>query len=85
MVAKFSGQDRAVVAAGVRSIIGESITLADVQKPLDFAYKYGVVDKHYDARDALEFCSRDVASLGETKYERRARHRIRNCTLRRGR
>jgi NitT/TauT family transport system substrate-binding protein len=53
MVAKFSGQDRAVVAAGVRSIIGESITLADVQRPLDFAYKYGVVDKQYDARVML--------------------------------
>jgi hypothetical protein len=34
MVAKFSGQDRAVIAAGVRSVIGETISLANVQTPL---------------------------------------------------
>jgi NitT/TauT family transport system substrate-binding protein len=49
MVAKFSGQDPAVIGAGVRSVIGETITLADVQKPLDFAFKYGVIDKTYEA------------------------------------
>lgn len=53
MVAKFTGQDPAVIAAGVRSTIGERITLADVQKPLDFAYKYGVIDKQYDAKAVL--------------------------------
>jgi NitT/TauT family transport system substrate-binding protein len=50
MVAKFSGQDPSVLGAGVRSVIAESIALPDVQKPLDFAYKYGVIDKSYDAR-----------------------------------
>jgi ABC-type nitrate/sulfonate/bicarbonate transport system substrate-binding protein len=52
MVSKFSGQNPATVAAGVRTIIGEQITMADVQKPLDFAYRHGVVDRHYDA-DAM--------------------------------
>lgn len=53
MVAKFSGQDPALLKNGVRSITGESITLADVQKPLDFAYKYGIVDKDFDASAVL--------------------------------
>lgn len=53
MVAKFSGQDPTLLKNGVRSITAESITLADVQKPLDFAYKYGIVDKDFDARLVL--------------------------------
>jgi NitT/TauT family transport system substrate-binding protein len=53
MVSKFSGQNPAMVAAGVRTIIGEQITTADVQKPLDFAYRHGVVDKQYDAKAML--------------------------------
>jgi NitT/TauT family transport system substrate-binding protein len=53
MVAKFSGQDPALVSHSVRSITAESITLADVQKPLDFAYKYGIIDKTFDASAVL--------------------------------
>ena len=53
MVAKFSGQDPAVISAGVRSVIGETISLPDVQMPLDFAYNHGVIDKQYDARAML--------------------------------
>lgn len=53
LVAAFSGQDPALLGQGVRSITAESISLADVQKPLDFAYKYGVIDRHYDAKDML--------------------------------
>lgn len=53
MVAKFSGQDPKLLAAGVRAIVADSVTLADVQKPLDFAFKYGVIDRHYDAKSVL--------------------------------
>ena len=53
MVAQFTKQDPAQIRAGVRTVIAESITLADVQAPLDFAYKYGVIDKQYDARSML--------------------------------
>jgi NitT/TauT family transport system substrate-binding protein len=53
MVAQFTKQDPAQIRAGVRTIIAESVTLADVQAPLDFAYKYGVIDKQYDARGML--------------------------------
>jgi ABC-type nitrate/sulfonate/bicarbonate transport system substrate-binding protein len=53
MVAQFTKQDPAQIRAGVRTVIAESITLADVQTPLDFAYKYGVIDKPYDARAML--------------------------------
>jgi NitT/TauT family transport system substrate-binding protein len=53
MVAQFTKQDPAQIRAGVRTIIAESITVADVQAPLDFAYKYGVIDKAYDARAML--------------------------------
>ena len=53
MVAQFTKQDPAQVRAGVRTVIAENITLADVQKPLDFAFKYGMMDKQYDARVML--------------------------------
>jgi NitT/TauT family transport system substrate-binding protein len=53
MVAQFTKQDPAQIRAGVRTVIAESITVADVQKPLDFAYKYGIIDKQYDARPML--------------------------------
>jgi NitT/TauT family transport system substrate-binding protein len=50
IVAQFSSQDPALLREGVRSTLAESISLADVQKPLDFAFKYGVIDKQYDAK-----------------------------------
>lgn len=53
MVAQFTKQDPAQIRAGVRTIIADSITVADVQKPLDFAFRFGLVDKHYDARTML--------------------------------
>jgi NitT/TauT family transport system substrate-binding protein len=53
LVAAFSGQDPSLLGHGVRTVIAESITLADVQKPLDFAFKYGVIDQHYDAGPML--------------------------------
>jgi NitT/TauT family transport system substrate-binding protein len=53
LVAQFSGQDPALLREGVRSTLAESISLADVQKPLDFAFKYGIIDKAYDAKQVL--------------------------------
>src|ERR1019366_7054297 len=53
MVAQFSGQDPAILSHGVRTATGESITVPEVQKPLAFAYKHGVIDQHFDARLVL--------------------------------
>jgi NitT/TauT family transport system substrate-binding protein len=49
MVAQFTGQDPAVVSRGIRSVTADTITLADIQRPLDFAVKYGLVAKGFDA------------------------------------
>jgi ABC-type nitrate/sulfonate/bicarbonate transport system substrate-binding protein len=53
MVAQFSKQDPNQIREGVRTIIAESISLADIQKPLDFAFAHNVIDKHYDAKVML--------------------------------
>jgi NitT/TauT family transport system substrate-binding protein len=53
MVAQFTKQDPAQLREGVRTIVSTGISLADVQKPLDFAYKYGVIDKQYEAKALL--------------------------------
>jgi NitT/TauT family transport system substrate-binding protein len=53
IVAQFSSQDPALLRAGVRSTLAETISLADVQKPLDFAFAHGIIDKQYDARAVL--------------------------------
>lgn len=53
MVAAFTGQNPAMIAAGVRSITTQSVTLAEVQRPLDFAFTHGVIDRHYDAKVML--------------------------------
>jgi NitT/TauT family transport system substrate-binding protein len=53
MVAAFSGQDPAVLARGIRSTTAETVTAADFQGPLDFAYKCGVIDQHFDLSGVL--------------------------------
>jgi NitT/TauT family transport system substrate-binding protein len=53
MVAQFSKQDPAQIKAGVRTVLAETLALPYIQRPLDFAYKYGVIDKQYDARVLL--------------------------------
>jgi NitT/TauT family transport system substrate-binding protein len=53
MVAAFSGQDPSQLRAGVRSITAEGISLPDVQRPLDFALKYGFIDKTFDVNGIL--------------------------------
>jgi NitT/TauT family transport system substrate-binding protein len=53
MVAQFSKQDPTQIKEGVRTILAESVSLSDIQKPLDFAFKNGVIDKQYDAKALL--------------------------------
>jgi NitT/TauT family transport system substrate-binding protein len=53
LVAKFSGQDPVQLARGLRSTTAESITLAEMQAPLDFAYKWGVITQHFDLSGLL--------------------------------
>jgi NitT/TauT family transport system substrate-binding protein len=53
LVAAFSGQDAAVLGRGIRSTTAETVTAADFQGPLDFAYKSGVIDQHFDLSGVL--------------------------------
>ncbi|MGA2394515.1 MAG: ABC transporter substrate-binding protein [Candidatus Lustribacter sp.] len=53
LVAQFSGQDPGQLASGLRSTTAESITLAEMQAPLDFAYKWGVITQHFDLSGLL--------------------------------
>lgn len=48
LVSQFTGQNPATIASGVRSITAETFVLADVQKPLDVAVRYGVIEKPFD-------------------------------------
>jgi len=53
LVAAFSGQDAATLAKGPRNPIAEAVSLAELQAPLDFAYKYGVIAQHVDLSTIL--------------------------------
>jgi NitT/TauT family transport system substrate-binding protein len=53
LVAKFTGQDAAQVRTAVRATSAVAITLPDVQRPLDFAYKYKLIDHPLDAAAML--------------------------------
>ena len=53
MVAAFTGQEAAVLARGIRSNTAETLLLSDVQKPLDFAVKYGILEKGFDVAGIL--------------------------------
>lgn len=53
MVAAFTGQEASQVARSIRSITAESISLADVQAPLDFALKYGIIAQRFDVAGLL--------------------------------
>jgi NitT/TauT family transport system substrate-binding protein len=53
LVAAFSGQDAVAVASGFRSITAETVTLAELQAPLDFAYKWGIISQHIDLSGLL--------------------------------
>jgi NitT/TauT family transport system substrate-binding protein len=53
LVAQFTGQDPAIIARGIRSTSASSLTLADVQRPIDFCARYGLIDHAFDAREIL--------------------------------
>lgn len=53
LVAAFTGQDPAQLARGIRSTTAETLTLADIQRPLDFAYKYGIIQQRFDVSGIL--------------------------------
>ena len=53
LVAAFTGQDAAQIGHGPRSLTAESMTLADIQRPMDFAVKYGIIDKSFDVNGIL--------------------------------
>ena len=49
LVAKFTGQDAAQVRNSVRATSAVAVTLPELQRPLDFAYKYKLIDRRLDA------------------------------------
>jgi len=53
MVAAFTGQDPAVLKRSIRSVTATTVTLAELQRPLDFGYKCGVIEPHIDLRGLL--------------------------------
>jgi NitT/TauT family transport system substrate-binding protein len=53
MVAAFTGLDPAVLGRGIRSTTAERITLADLQRPLDFALKNGIIERSFDVSGLL--------------------------------
>jgi NitT/TauT family transport system substrate-binding protein len=53
LVAEFSGQDPVMVGRSVRARLADAIALADVQKPLDFAYANGLIKTRFNARELL--------------------------------
>jgi ABC-type nitrate/sulfonate/bicarbonate transport system substrate-binding protein len=53
LVAKFTGQDPAQVRNSVRATSAVAVTLPELQRPLDFAYKYKLIDHSLDATAML--------------------------------
>jgi NitT/TauT family transport system substrate-binding protein len=53
MVAQFTGQDPAVLGRGIRSVTAEALTLGDIQRPIDFAVKYGIMEQRFEASAIL--------------------------------
>lgn len=53
LVAGFTGQDAALLRRSVRSITATTVTMAELQRPLDFGYKCGVIEPHIDLRGLL--------------------------------
>jgi ABC-type nitrate/sulfonate/bicarbonate transport system substrate-binding protein len=42
-----------VLGRGIRSTTAESITPADLERPLDFALKYGIIERPFDVSGLL--------------------------------
>jgi NitT/TauT family transport system substrate-binding protein len=53
LVAKFTGQDASQVRSSVRATSAVAVTLPELQRPLDFAYKYKLIDRQLDAAAML--------------------------------
>jgi ABC-type nitrate/sulfonate/bicarbonate transport system substrate-binding protein len=53
LVAKFTGQDALQVRNSVRATSAVAVTLPELQRPLDFAYKYKLIDRPLDAGTML--------------------------------
>jgi ABC-type nitrate/sulfonate/bicarbonate transport system substrate-binding protein len=53
MVAAFTKQDPVQLAKGLRSTTAVTISLAEMQRPLDFAYKNGIIQNHFDLSSVL--------------------------------
>jgi ABC-type nitrate/sulfonate/bicarbonate transport system substrate-binding protein len=48
-----TGQDAALLKRSVRSITATMVTMAELQRPLDFGYKCGTIEPHIDLRGLL--------------------------------
>jgi NitT/TauT family transport system substrate-binding protein len=53
LVAAFTGQDAGSLGRGVRSITAETVSLPEIQRPLDFAVKTGIIDQRIDLTGLL--------------------------------
>jgi len=53
LVAKFTGQEASQVRNSVRATTAVAVTLPELQRPLDFAYKYKLIDRSFDASEML--------------------------------
>jgi len=53
LIATFTGQDPAQVRSSVRATTAITCSLAQLQQPLDFAYKYQLIPKQFDVREML--------------------------------
>jgi ABC-type nitrate/sulfonate/bicarbonate transport system substrate-binding protein len=53
LVAKFTGQDASQVRNSIRATSAVAVTLPELQHPLDFAYKYKLIDQSFDVSQIL--------------------------------
>ena len=53
LIAAFTGQDPALLGSGIRSVTAEAVSLTDLQRPLDFAFKNGLLDHNFDVTGIL--------------------------------
>ena len=53
LVAKFTGQEPAQIRNSIRATSAVAVTLPELQRPLDFAYKYKLIDRQLNASAML--------------------------------
>lgn len=53
LVAKFTGQDPAQVKSSIRATSAITVSLSELQRPLDFAAKYKLIPQAFDVRQML--------------------------------